>query len=241
MRSVKLQTIVAATLATAVTGEHRPVHKHDGHNAQEVIITGDLHSHPVSAQTREHWMKTAIHALSDLVSPCPYAAFGTAIVNHTASAEGELICIGANSARQTGNPTHHGEIAAINNCTSVLADPDGPYRLSSQEISRAWKDLSLYTTAEPCPMCAAAIGWAGFREYVYATSIDTLLDYGWNQINISSREVFERSVGFRNDTAIFGDVLSEATDVLFAWQTRLDAPCPDGCHRHGADTGCKPL
>jgi hypothetical protein len=42
-------------------------------------------------------------------SPCPFAAFGTVIVNHTDSANGKLICMGINENRKTGNPTLHGK------------------------------------------------------------------------------------------------------------------------------------
>lgn len=43
-------------------------------------------------------------------SPCPFAAFGTVIVNHTnTDGLGDLLCIGANENSRTGNPTLHGE------------------------------------------------------------------------------------------------------------------------------------
>ena len=45
-----------------------------------------------------------------------------------------------------------GEIATINNCTSILTDPAGKYRLSGSEALQAFGQLSLYTTAEACPM-----------------------------------------------------------------------------------------
>lgn len=45
-----------------------------------------------------------------------------------------------------------GEIVAINNCSQLLTDPDGPYKLSSAQTLKAWSDFSLYTTAEACPM-----------------------------------------------------------------------------------------
>lgn len=45
-----------------------------------------------------------------------------------------------------------GEVAAINNCTKILTDPEGKYKLSGAEALKALSDLSLYTTAEPCPM-----------------------------------------------------------------------------------------
>ena len=56
-------------------------------------------------------MRRAIAALSDLESPCHWAAFGTVIVNHTdtsADEKGKLICIGVNGNARFGNPTLHG-------------------------------------------------------------------------------------------------------------------------------------
>jgi len=102
---------------------------------------------------RAHWMREAISTLrSQTRSPCPFGAFGAVIVNHTASSDGELICAGVNGIRETGNPTLHGEMAAINNCTAMLADQEGAYGLNGSEVTAAWRGLSLYTTAEPCPM-----------------------------------------------------------------------------------------
>lgn len=45
-----------------------------------------------------------------------------------------------------------GEISAVNNCTAILTDPEGRYKLSPIEAITALEQLSLYTTAEPCPM-----------------------------------------------------------------------------------------
>lgn len=185
-----------------------------------------------SLEVREHWMQVAISVLHNLVSPCPFAAFGTAIVNHTSSAGlGELVCLGANAVASTGNPTLHGEIAGINNCTLVLTDPSGPYGISPPEVPSAWKDLTLYTTAEPCPMCASAIRWAGFKECVFGTSIRTLTGHGWSQINTSSSHIFEHSHALGTRTRLVGGVLQEETDALFAWQFDEGVACPKGCER----------
>ena len=57
-------------------------------------------------------MRRAISALSELESPCPFAAFGTVIVNHTdtsAGPRGKLVCMGVNQNSQSGNPTLHGK------------------------------------------------------------------------------------------------------------------------------------
>ncbi|ATY64612.1 cytosine deaminase [Cordyceps militaris] len=48
-----------------------------------------------------------------LDSPCPFSAFGAAIVNHTGDGLGDLICIGANAKANTGNPTLHGNVPSI--------------------------------------------------------------------------------------------------------------------------------
>lgn len=136
----------------------------------------------VSFKTRSRWMRLANQALGDLSgSPCPFAAFGTVIVNHTDSTVGELICMGVNENGKTGNPSLHGqrgqfhtiqnmanyiycigEIAALTNCTSILTDPRGKYRLTATEAAAAFTDLSLYTNAESCPMVCCSDIWNSY-------------------------------------------------------------------------------
>lgn len=80
-------------------------------------------------------------------------------------------------------------------------------------------------------MCASAIRWAGFKEYIYGTSIDTLIEKGWGQIRISSMEVFRESFDLGGATRLVGEVLTNETDPYFLWQHDVDHPCPDGCTR----------
>lgn len=127
---------------------------------------------------------------------------------------------------------------AINNCVDVLTDHDGPYRLTPETALAAFNQFSLYTNAESCPMCASAIRWAGFKEYIYGTSIDNLIKTGWRQIRISSQEVFERAVGLDRRTAFLGDILTSETDALFQWQFNASAPCPQGCSRDNESGWC---
>lgn len=122
-------------------------------------------------------------------------------------------------------------MAAINNCTAILTDPSGPYKLSPAGALKAFAQLSLYTNAESCPMCASAIRWAGFREYVYGTSIDTLVEKGWGQIRISSLEVFRQSFDLPYQSRLMGEVLTNETDPYFLWQFDPEYPCPKGCAR----------
>ncbi|KAG9849268.1 NAD(P)-binding protein, partial [Aureobasidium melanogenum] len=130
--------------------------------------TANTSSNVLPMSTRAHWMRVASSA-NLAISVCPFAPYGTAIVNHTLSFSnsselGDLICTGVNDNHQSGNPTLHGEMAAFKNCSRILTDPEGKFGLSAQEALEAWKGFSLYTTAEPCPMCAGAIAWAGLKE-----------------------------------------------------------------------------
>jgi hypothetical protein len=69
----------------------------------------DLSINSIPYSTRIHWMREANNALFALSGPCPFAAYGSVIVNHTGAAGlGELVCIGANSISASGNPTMHG-------------------------------------------------------------------------------------------------------------------------------------
>ncbi|KAI0010598.1 cytidine deaminase-like protein [Xylariaceae sp. FL0662B] len=217
--------IVLFAIRPGVRGHGHPLHPR---TEQAPIGEPTLSINGVPFSTRVYWMRQANLALG---SPCPFAAFGSVIVNHTENSElGDLVCTGANS-KDTGDPTLHGEIAAIKNCSSILIDTAGPYRMSPSEALAAFADLSLYTNAESCPMCASAIRWAGFREYVYGTPIDTLIRKGWAQIRISSLEVFQQSLDLPCSSRLLGSILTNETDPYFSWQFDPTYPCPKGCSR----------
>ncbi len=89
-------------------------------------------------------------------------------------------------------------------------------------------------------MCASAIRWAGFREYVYGSSIDTLIARGWTQIRISSLEVFRQSFDLSGaSTRLLGNVLANETDGYFAWQFDGGVECPAGCERRSEGGRCE--
>ncbi|KAI0662938.1 cytidine deaminase-like protein [Cubamyces menziesii] len=228
-----LALVLAGTCTQPVSG-----HQHHRHafspSLESIVALPTLSINSVPIAVREGWMRRANAALAELASPCTFSAFASVIVNHTASDAGELVCIGVNSNVNTGDPILHGEIAAIQNCTAVLTDPAGPYKFTPKQAQAAFADLSLYTNAESCPMCASAIRWSGFREYIYGTSIATLISLGWAQIRIPSIDVFERSFDLPNPSRLIAGVLTNETDPFFSWQFDPSAPCPAGCARVGA-------
>ncbi len=83
------------------------------HDLHPTLANPELTINAVQFSTRAYWMRRANAALADIMSPCPFAAFGTAIVNHTTPGPdglGELVCIGANAMSKDGNPTLHGTV-----------------------------------------------------------------------------------------------------------------------------------
>jgi tRNA(Arg) A34 adenosine deaminase TadA len=86
--------------------------------------------------------------------------FGTVIVRN-----GEIIGEGANRVVAENDPTWHGEIQAIRNACAKV----GAFKLTG---------ATLYTSAEPCPMCAAAAYWAGIERIFYAATCEDALKYG---------------------------------------------------------------
>ena len=125
----------------------------------------------------------------------PLAPFGAVLVDVQFGRE---VAVGCNQAEQ--DPTLHGEIDCIRNATAVW-DPGRK------------RDLVLYTTAEPCPMCMAACVWAGLGAVVYGTSIPYLTRTGWLQIDLRSHEVAARS-GWEPHRVI-GGVLAAECDRMF--------------------------
>jgi hypothetical protein len=159
--------VVSLLSLLILTGRHEAT----ASSLQETIAAPNLSINSVPFSTRVYWMRRTITALLELGSPCPLSAFASVIVNHTVPGLGTLVCIGANSKRQTGDPTLYGaytlgvrievqlilmtssgEIAAIRNCSAILTDPTGPYKLSPTGALDAFAQLSLYTNAESCPM-----------------------------------------------------------------------------------------
>ena len=68
--------------------------------------------------------------------------------------KGRVIGRGHNMVERLADPTAHAEMIALTAATNALG---GKYL----------SDCRLYVTVEPCPMCAAALGWAQLGSLVY--------------------------------------------------------------------------
>ena len=102
-----------------------------------------------------------------------------------ANERGEVVVTaGNNSMPPEGDPTQHAELVAAAQAAKLL---------SPEELARC----TLFTSAEPCCMCAGAIYWTNIGRVVYALSEHALLgltgDHPENPtFSLPCREVFAR-------------------------------------------------
>jgi guanine deaminase len=81
-------------------------------------------------------------------------------------ADGVILGEGWNRVLATNDPTAHAEINAIRAACARL----GRFHL---------EEATLYTSCEPCPMCLAALYWAGIRKVYYAATRHAAADAGF--------------------------------------------------------------
>tara|TARA_Y100000310_G_C20142329_1_gene560821 strand:+ start:69 stop:512 length:444 start_codon:yes stop_codon:yes gene_type:complete len=91
----------------------------------------------------------------------------------------EIISEGFTTIKRDKNPINHGEINAITNAAK---------KLDSHNLEGCW----LYTTFEPCPMCASACVWAQIEGVVYGASMDDKNEIFNQRVLIRCEEVFNK-------------------------------------------------
>ena len=131
----------------------------------------------------------------------PAFPFGAVIVDQASAA-----FVGEGWNRSDLNPTWHGEIDAINHWAANR-------KAGSVGQSNPQPALTLYTTAEPCPMCQSAILWSGIQTVVFGTSIRFLQSHGWRNIDILAEEIIRRSPA--HHCTLIAGVLAEECNALF--------------------------
>ena len=96
--------------------------------------------------------------------------FGALVVK-----DGSIVAEGMNRVVASHDPTWHAEMEAIRLACITLQS----FKLTG---------CTLYTSAEPCPMCLAACYWAGIGEVYYAASVEDAATYG----NFDDRPIYEQ-------------------------------------------------
>jgi guanine deaminase len=103
------------------------------------------------------------------------APYGAVIVK-----DGEIAIAAHNTVKRDCDPSAHAEMNAIR----LLAN-----KLNTTSL----EGYTLYTTCEPCPMCATVCIWAGISEIIIGASIKDLIELGVSQIDLSCEEVIAKS------------------------------------------------
>lgn len=148
-------------------------------------------------EEHEACLRTAVH----LALAQPARPFVALLIDRTT---GETLASGLN--RTSENPVLHGEVDCIQNAAQTHTGLD-------------WSNTRLYSTAEPCCMCQAAILWAGIPEVIYGTSIATLRRLGWNQFAYTAEDVCNAATFAK--CRLIGGVLEQECDALFTVATEL--------------------
>ncbi len=113
-----------------------------------------------------------------------------------ADANGKILLEAENTVVTNKDVTAHAELNLI--------------RMASQKFSAdELKDCTLYTSTEPCPMCAGAIFWGDVRRVVFALGEDGLYEITGKtpyELAIPCREVFARGT---HPVEVIGPLLEE--------------------------------
>ncbi|MBZ8180670.1 nucleoside deaminase [Oscillatoria salina] len=140
----------------------------------------------------EEFMKIALAEAKKGDTP-----FGAVIVK-----DNRVIIQGHNTTQIDKDVSAHAETKILRSLTKKLQK----YSLDVLE------GYTLYTTCEPCPMCAAACVWAGISEIVYGASIKDLISLDKPQIDISCDEIIAK--GFSEINIVKG-ILRDKCLALF--------------------------
>ena len=126
--------------------------------------------------------------------------FGALIVNGTGKV---LVEARNNAVRPGGEATQHAERLACSKAGKLFTDA---------ELAGS----TLYSSTEPCAMCAGAIYWVGIGRVVYGLSEQGLMRYTGSHeenptLDLPCREVFARG---QRKTVVVGPCLEDEAGVV---------------------------
>lgn len=139
----------------------------------------------------ERWMRRAI-ALAVQARDEGNGPFGSVLV----AADGTGLAEGRNTAVTDGDPTGHAELNLLK----------GIHARVSRE---ALRDATLYASAEPCPMCAGAILWAGIGRVVFSVPSPRLATFAQRRGPVFSLRAADLVASTSEPTRVEGSFLED--------------------------------
>ncbi len=129
-------------------------------------------------QAKKEFMQKAIEFAKKSAKKGDYA-LGAVIVKND-----KVIATGTTNLKHENDPTVHAEIVAIRNACKKLN-------------LKYLEDCVLYTTHEPCPMCASAAIWAKMKGIVFGAFVEDAKQrqrkkFSWRQINMSCKDILAK-------------------------------------------------
>jgi tRNA(Arg) A34 adenosine deaminase TadA len=121
---------------------------------------------------------------------------------------GRILAAARNAVLARRDPTCHAEINAIRLAAR---------RLGTHDLA----GCTICSTTEPCPMCFAAIHWAGIGRIVYGTRIADVARLGFRELTVSN--ITLRRLG-GGTVQLAGGVLREECAALLRDWERLGLP-----------------
>ncbi|WP_027953995.1 MULTISPECIES: nucleoside deaminase [Halobacillus] len=113
--------------------------------------------------------------------------------------EGTVIMEEGNQVHTNTDPTHHAELALIRRFCRETGVTD-------------LSEYTLYSSCEPCAMCAGAIVFAGVRRVVYSASNKQMAEKTGGGIMVPCQDVFKKSP---HHPSVKGNVLNREGIELF--------------------------
>lgn len=113
-----------------------------------------MSSYIPSEDEKEKFMARAIELSEEGAAKGCGGPFGSVVVK-----EGKIVAEGYNRKFEDFDPSAHAEVVAIRNAGKALRTPE-------------LQGCILFTSCEPCPMCAATIWWSRLDRVYYAHSVD---------------------------------------------------------------------
>lgn len=148
------------------------------------------------------FMQAAITKAKESAAAGDYAIGAIIVCN------GQIISSGTNTSKITEDPTGHAEMVAIREAAKILS-------------TRHLRGCVLYTTHEPCPMCASAAVWAMLDGIVWGAPMEAMTNHAqnnstehhlWRTILIKATEITEKAP---NSLFVIGNFMEDECIQLF--------------------------
>src|SRR3984957_12192309 len=136
-----------------------------------------------------------------------------AVITRLEGKDGEVIAHAGTRVKTSGSSIKHVELETL--------------KYVSSGYGRYLTDFVLYSTPEPCAMCAGACLWSRIGAVVYGVSQEDIAAYGrkcgteyykWRALLISCRLVFVKG---NHPIPVIGGFLRKECQKLFSYETAL--------------------